>query len=65
MSRALPTVERRMLDYKNAAIYLGISLRGMKELASKGKIPKVLIGHRVLFDRDDLDAFIEKIKRSA
>ena len=65
MSRAIPTVERRMLDYKNAAAYLSISLRGMKQLAADGKVPKVLIGHRVLFDKDDLDAFIDRIKRSA
>lgn len=65
MSRALPTIERRLLDYTKAAAYLSISLRSMKQLAADGKVPKVLIGHRVLFDKDDLDAFIEKIKRAS
>lgn len=65
MSRAIPTLERRLLDYKSAAAYLSISLRGMKGLAADGKIRKVLIGHRVLFDKDDLDAFIDKIKRAS
>lgn len=65
MSRALPTVERRMYDYKSAAAYLSISLRGMKQLAHDGKVRKVLIGHRVLFDKDDLDAFIDKLKRAS
>lgn len=54
-----------MLDYRAAAFYLSISLRGMKQLAHDGKVPKVLIGHRVLFDRDDLDSYIEKLKRAS
>lgn len=65
MSRALPSVERRMLKYADAAVYLGISLRSMKQLAADGKVPKVLIGHRVLFDREDLDAFIDRLKRAS
>lgn len=64
--KALPTAERRLLSYGNAAEYLGISLRSMKELGgANGQIRQVKIGHRVLFDRDDLDSFIEKTKRSA
>jgi excisionase family DNA binding protein len=58
-------LERRLLNYARAAAYLGISLRAVKELAADGKIPKTPIGHRVLFDREDLDAFIERAKRSA
>lgn len=65
MTRALPTFERRLLPYAGAAAYLGISLRSMKQLAADGQIPKVLIGHRVLFDRSDIDSYIERIKRSA
>lgn len=57
--------ERRLLGYADAAEYLGISLRGMKTLAKEGKIPKTPIGARVLFDREDLDAFVVKAKRSA
>lgn len=57
--------ERRLLDYGRAAAYLGISLRGMKELAAKDEILKVTIGARVLFDREDLDAFIDRKKRAA
>ncbi len=58
--------ERRLLDYSRAAAYLGISLRSMKELGGQnGKIPRVEIGHRVLFDRSDLDTFIEKTKRAS
>lgn len=57
--------ERRLLDYTHLAAYLGISLRSAKQLAADGHIRKVQIGHRVLFDREDVDAYIERIKRSA
>lgn len=62
---SLPTSERRLLSYGHAAEYLGISLRGMKELAANGEVGKVQIGHRVLFDRGDLDAYIERAKRAS
>lgn len=62
---SLPTAERRLLSYAHAAEYLGISLRGMKEIAAKGEIRKVQIGSRVLFDRGDLDAYIERVKRAS
>lgn len=65
MARALPTVQRRLLPYQDAAHYLGISLRAMKYLAAEGAVPKVTIGHRVLFDKEDLDAYIERIKRAS
>lgn len=63
--KPLPTAERRLLSYANAAEYLGISVRGMKDLAANGEIRKVPIGHRVLFDKADVDAYIERIKRAS
>lgn len=66
MTKPLPRdVERRLLDYTRTAAYLGISLRSAKALAKDGKFPKVPIGHRVLFDVVDLDAYIERVKRGA
>lgn len=66
MTRALPqAAERRLLDYAHLAAYLGISLRGAKNLAAEGAVPKVQIGHRVLFDKTDVDAYIERIKRAS
>lgn len=58
--------ERRLLDYTRAAAYLGISLRSMKNLGGpNGEIRQVPIGARVLFDKADLDAYIEKTKRAS
>ena len=67
MTKRLPQdAERRLLDYGRAAAYLGVSLRQMKDLGGPdGTIPRVEIGHRVLFDRNDLDAFVEKAKRAS
>lgn len=66
MTKSLPRdAERRLLDYAHTAAYLGISLRSAKELARNDKFPKVQIGHRVLFDKADLDAYIERVKRGA
>lgn len=57
--------ERRLLDYGHLAIYLGISLRAAKQLAADDEVPKVRIGGRVLFDRTDVDSYIERIKRAS
>lgn len=65
MTRPLPPVQRRMLPYADAATYLGISLRSMKQLAADGHILKTQIGHRVLFDVRDIDAYIERVKAAS
>lgn len=63
--KVLPPMERRLMSYREAAGYLGISERGMKQLAADGHVRKVQIGHRVLFDRSDVDAYVEKIKKAS
>jgi len=57
------TQARRLLSVKEAAEYLGISQWTMRGLGWNGEIPEVKIGRRVLFDREDLDAFVERSKR--
>lgn len=57
--------ERRLLDYTRTAAYLGVSLRSAKQLAADGHIRKVQIGHRVLFDKADLDAYVERMKKAS
>lgn len=64
--RELPNAERRLLDYAHLAVYLSVSLATAKELGGpNGQIPRVKIGERVLFDRADVDAYIERIKRAS
>lgn len=65
MTKNIQPMERRLLSYKEAAGYLGISERGMKQIAAEGLIRKVLIGSRVLFDKSDVDAYVEKLKKAS
>jgi hypothetical protein len=67
MTRPLPQdAERRLLNYERAAAYLGISIRAMKDIGGPhGRIVQVKIGERVLFDKADLDGYIEKLKRAS
>ena len=54
---------RRLLDVKSAAEYLSIGRTLLYQLAAKGKIPSIKINSRRLFDVNDLDEFVERIKR--
>lgn len=58
-------ITRRLLDYAGLSTYLSVSRRQAEKLAADGDIPKVQIGARVLFDVADIDAYVERIKRSA
>lgn len=58
--------ERRLFDYPAAAAYLSIGKRGVEKLAAKGELPKIdNITNKVLFDKVDLDAYIDRMKKSA
>lgn len=66
MTKPLPKDgPKRLLNYGELAHYLGVSLRQAKYLAAEGVIRKTEIGHRVLFDVQDVDAYIERLKRTA
>lgn len=63
--KAPTDAERRLFNYTRTAAYLGVSLRTAKQLAADGHIRKVPIGHRVLFDKVDLDAYVERMKKAS
>jgi excisionase family DNA binding protein len=58
-------VEARLLDVPAAAVYLGISPWYVRQLQWGKKVPVVRIGSKVLFDRKDLDAYVERAKLGA
>jgi excisionase family DNA binding protein len=58
-------INRRLLDVKSAAGYLSIGVRTMERLLADGEVLKVRIGTRTLVDQQDLDAYVERIKRSS
>jgi len=54
-----------MLNVREAAQYLGCTIWFMRTLAWEKKLRSVIFGNRMLFDRADLDAFLEKAKAEA
>jgi excisionase family DNA binding protein len=54
-----------MLTVKDAAVYLGTTVWQVRTLVWKKQLTALRLGHRQVFDRSDLDAFIEKLKRAA
>jgi excisionase family DNA binding protein len=55
-------IESRLLSTRQAAAYLNCHVWFIRNLAWKGTVPHLTLGHRLLFDRADLDKFIEKQK---
>jgi excisionase family DNA binding protein len=59
---AEPDPYRRLLSQKEEAAYLGISYWTLRDLVFRGDLPCVRINRRLLLDRQDLDAFLERTK---
>ena len=55
-------VEPRLLSQHEAARYLGISYWTVRDLVFRRDIPFVKIGRRVLVDRLDLNAYLDRSK---
>jgi excisionase family DNA binding protein len=53
---------RRVLTLPETAAYLGVSPWTVRELQWSGMLPRVNLGRKLLFDRADLDALIERQK---
>jgi excisionase family DNA binding protein len=51
-----------MLSVKDAAAYLGSSVWFVRNLVWDRKLPRLRFGIRLVFDRIDLDAYIEARK---
>ena len=60
-SKANPVPKALRLDAQQAAAYIPMNPRTLKEYRQQRRIPYYRIGHRsVVFDVRDLDAFIAK-----
>ncbi|MBI3671010.1 MAG: helix-turn-helix domain-containing protein [Acidobacteria bacterium] len=55
----IPTPEPRLLNIKAAALYLSCTVWALRQLVWAKDLPHVRIGRRLLFDRADLDKFVE------
>jgi len=58
-------LEARLLTVSEAAKYLSTTPRYMRTLAWRKELPTVRLGKRLLFDKQDLDAFIAEKKCAA
>lgn len=61
ISQGSPLVPR-LLSQREAAIYLGISYWTLRDLTFRAEIPHVKIGRRILVDRLDLEAYLDRMK---
>ena len=55
----------RLFNVKEAAHYLGTSVWTVRQLGYERKLPGIKLGHKILFDRVDLDAFVQRMKVQA
>jgi excisionase family DNA binding protein len=62
-SVALASPEPRLLGIKQAAIYLGCTIWAIRSLIWNKKIPSLKLGNRLLLDKADLDAFVDRYKQ--
>lgn len=58
-------VEPRMLPIRDAAKYLGATVWFVRSQVWDRKLPFLKFGNRLVFDRVDLDSYIEAKKRSS
>lgn len=58
----MEAVRPRLLNVSEAAAYLGTTVSVMRSLVWSRELPKLILGQRLLFDREDLDAFVVKKK---
>jgi excisionase family DNA binding protein len=59
---SVAVIQPRMLNVKAAAEYLGCTVWFMRTLAWEKKIPHVIFGNRLLFDKADIDRYVESQK---
>ena len=55
-------LQKRLFSVEEAAEYLSLSPWTIREMGTHGRLPVVRLGRRVLFDREDLDQWIELSK---
>jgi len=64
---SIPQVQPRLLDVREAARYLSVAVWCVRQLTWTKQLTPVKIGgsRRLLYDRSDLDAFVERQKKEA
>lgn len=63
--RDVTDAPKRLLDYPALEQYLSLGRSSCYELVAAGEIPKIKIGARTLFDINDVNAYIDRVKRAS
>ena len=58
-------IQPRLLTVQEAAVYLGSTPWFVRSLVWERKLPKLKFGKRLVFDRTDLDNFVDQLKQSS
>lgn len=56
-------MNKRLLNVKEAAAYLGTTVWQIRTLVWDKKLTAIRLGQKMLFDVKDLDAFVEALKK--
>lgn len=55
-------IPKRLYSLKEAAIYLGRGLHGVRDMVWKGEVPVVRTGRKMFIDIRDLEDYVERNK---
>ena len=58
-SNPVRDIPKRLYSVDEAAVYLGRSVWGLREMVWAGKLPIIRDGRRILLDINDLDKWID------
>lgn len=61
-NRILDKVNGRLMDVKEAAVYLGLGQMMIRQMAASGELRPIRIGKLVKFTAGELDRFIDALK---
>ena len=57
-------MKKRYASIKEVSEYTSLSVKTLYDWASRGKIPSIKYGRRVLFDLQDIDQLMATLKRN-
>jgi excisionase family DNA binding protein len=64
-SKSPVAIQPRLLNVRQAAEYLGATIWYVRTIAWEKKVKSVMFGNRLLFPREELDAFVDRAKVGA
>ncbi len=60
LPEAIRRVQRRLIDARELASQLGVSVRTIRSWQARGLIPYIRVGRRILFNPDEVEAALKE-----